>query len=367
MYRFFVALFFAAYSLINAQDIKPKNIIILIGDGMGINYVGANLLQDPNSPFKQFSTIGLSITCSADNLITDSAAGATALATGYLTKNKYISVDTLGNPLYTLFELAEKLNFSTGVVVTASVAHATPGAFLGHSISRYDQNLIASQMVDQNFDVIIGGGLKYFIPKSDSGEREDCRDLTKELINKNYTFSEKFSDLKTIPDSVNQIYALFEMDGLPEASKRNYSLGDLTKVAINHLNNDPDGFVLMIEGSQIDWAGHDHKSKEIFDEMKDFSTAINEALEFAKQDGNTLVLVTSDHETGGMSIIKANNSVNNLEPELILELGYTSTGHTPSPVGIFAFGPGEESFKGIMNINQIGQKLFFLLDSAIQF
>jgi alkaline phosphatase len=97
--------------------------------------------------------------------------------------------------------------------------------------------------------------------------------------------------------------------------------------------------------------------------MKDFSTAINEALEFAKQDGNTLVLVTSDHETGGMSIIKTNNSVNNLE----LELGYTSAGHTPSPVGIFAFGPGEESFKGIMNINQIGQKLFFLVDSAIQF
>ena len=367
MYRFFVVLFFAACSLINAQDLKPKNIIILIGDGMGINYVGANLLQDPNSPFKQFSTIGLSITCSADNLITDSAAGATALATGYLTKNKYISVDTLGNPLYTLFELAEKLNLSTGVVVTASVAHATPGAFLGHSISRYDQNLIASQMVNEDFDVIIGGGLKYFIPKSDSGEREDNRDLTKELTDKNYTFSEKFSDLKTIPDSVNQIYALFEMDGLPEASKRNYTLGDLTKVALKHLKNDSDGFVLMIEGSQIDWAGHDHKSQMLIGEMKDFSTAVKEALNFAKQDKNTLVLITSDHETGGMSIIKANNSVNDLEPELKLELGYTSTGHTPSPVGIFAFGPGKESFKGIMNINQIGQKLILLLDPSIKF
>lgn len=156
---------------------------------MGINYVGASLLQDPNSPFKVFKTIGLSITCSADNLITDSAAGATAIATGYLTNNKYISVDTLGTPLYTIFELAEKLGLSTGIIVTASVAHATPGAFVGHSISRYDQTLIASQMVDQNFDVIIGGGLKYFVPKSDSGEREDNRDLTKELINKNYTFS----------------------------------------------------------------------------------------------------------------------------------------------------------------------------------
>ena len=361
MFRVVVALFIAAFSFLNAQDIEPKNIIILIGDGMGINYVGANILQNPNSPFKQFSTIGLSITCSADNLITDSAAGATALATGYLTKNKYISVDTLGNPLYSLFEHAEKLGLSTGVVVLASVAHATPGAFLGHSISRYDQTLIASQMIDQNFDVIIGGGLKYFITKSDSGEREDNRDLTKELINKDYTFSKNYSDLKTIPDSINQIYALFEMDGLPESSKRNYTLGDLTKVALNHLKNDSDGFVLMIEGSQIDWAGHDHKSKEIFDEMNDFSSAINEALEFAKQDDNTLVLVTSDHETGGMSIIKGNQSASELE------LGYTSTGHTPSLIGIFAFGPGEESFKGIMNINQIGQKLFNLLDPAIKF
>jgi alkaline phosphatase len=361
MIRVILALFATVFSFLNAQDIKPKNIIILIGDGMGINYVGAELLQNSNSPFKQFTTIGLSVTCSADNLITDSAAGATALATGYLTKNKYISVDTSGNSLYTLFEHAEKLGLSTGVVVTASVAHATPGAFLGHSISRYEQTLIASQMVDQNFDIIIGGGLKYFIPKSDSGERVDNRDLTKELSNKQYTFSKNYSDLKTIPDSVSQIYALFEMDGLPEAAKRNYSLGDLTSIAINHLKNDPDGFILLIEGSQIDWAGHDHKSNELIDEMNDFSSAVKEALDFAKQDKNTLVLVTSDHETGGMSIIKGNQTATELE------FGYTVTGHTPSPVGIFAFGPGEDSFKGIMNINQIGQKIFLLLDPSFKF
>jgi alkaline phosphatase len=365
MVRVVVGLFFAAISLISAQELKPKNIIILIGDGMGINYVGANLLQDKNSPFYQFTTTGFSITCSADHLITDSAAGATALATGYLTKNKYISVDTLGNPLYTLFELAEKLNLSTGIVVTASVAHATPGAFVAHSISRYDQTLIASQMIEKDIDIVIGGGLKYFIPKNDSGEREDNKDLTKELINKNYIFTKNYPDLKSIPDSIKQIYALFADDGLPEASKRNYSLGDLTKAALTHLKNDSDGFVLMIEGSQIDWAGHDHKSQMLIDEMKDFSTAIKEALDFARQDKNTLVVVTSDHETGGMSIIKTNNSVNDLEPEL--ELGYTSTGHTPSPVGIFAFGPGEELFKGIMNINHIGQKLFYLLDPSIKF
>jgi len=359
--RFVVILFLAALNLLNAQNVKPKNIIILIGDGMGINYVGASLLQDPNSPFKEFKTIGLSITCSADKLITDSAAGATAIATGYLTNNKYISVDTLGTPLYTLFEHAEKLGLSTGIVVTASVSHATPGAFVGHSISRYDQTLIASQMVDQDVDVVVGGGLKYFLPKRLSGEREDDISLTDKLINNGYSFIKTYSELQTLPDSVKQFYALFEMDGLPESSKRDYTLGNLTRKALDHLKNDKDGFVLMIEGSQIDWAGHDHKSKELMDELKDFSTAVTEALNFAKADSNTLVLITSDHETGGMSVTNGKKDASELE------LSYSTGGHTPSPVGIFAFGPGEEHFKGIMNINDIGPKLFNLLDPTYKF
>lgn len=359
--RFVVFLLIAAFNFLNAQNLKPKNIILLIGDGMGINYVGANLLQDANSPFKEFKTIGLSVTCSADNLITDSAAGATAIATGYLTNNKYISVDTLGNSLYTIFEHAEKLGLSTGIVVTGTVTHATPGAFVGHSISRYDQTLIASQMADQSFDVVIGGGLKYFLPKSMGGERDDSLNLVEKLISNGYNFSKNYSELSVLSDSLNQIYALFELDGLPEAGNRKYTLGDLTKTAINRLKQNENGFVLMIEGSQIDWAGHDHKSKELLQEMSDFSTAVSEALNFAKTDGNTLIVITSDHETGGMSIIAADKETKNLE------IAYATTHHTPSPVGIFAFGPGEEQFRGIMNINQIGQKLFYLLDSSIKF
>jgi alkaline phosphatase len=328
---------------------------------MGINYVGASLLQDPNSPFKEFKTIGLSITCSADKLITDSAAGATAIATGYLTNNKYVSVDTLGNPLYTIFEHAEKLGLSTGIVVTSSVAHATPGAFFAHTIDRNDQTLIASQMIDKDVDVVIGGGLKYFLPKNLSGERTDNINLMDNLNSRNYSMPKNYLELNLLPDSIVNLYALFELDGLPESSKRNYSLGDLTRTALSHLNNDEDGFILMIEGSQIDWAGHDHKSKELLDEMKDFSSAVTEALNFAKADSSTLVLITSDHETGGMSITKGNLDGSELE------LSYSTGSHTPSPVGIFSFGPGEELFKGIMNINNIGQKLFYLLDPAFKF
>jgi alkaline phosphatase len=117
----------------------------------------------------------------------------------------------------------------------------------------------------------------------------------------------------------------------------------------------------MIEGSQIDWAGHDHKSKELLAEMNDFSSAVTEALNFAKKNGNTLILITSDHETGGMFITKGDRDGSELE------LSYSTGSHTPSPVGIFAFGPGEELFKGLMNINDIGQKLFFLLDPSYKF
>ncbi len=356
-----IFLFLSTSFLLNAQGEKPKNIILLIGDGMGINYVGAHLLQNPDTPFKEFKSIGLSITCSADNLITDSAAGATALATGYVTKNKYVSVDTSGIPLTSLFELAKKNGLSTGVAVTVSVSHATPGAFLGHSKSRYAQSLIAAQMVENDFDVIIGGGLKFFLPKSLNGEREDSLNLIEKLVNKGYYVSKSYPELKAIPESVTKLYSLMEMDQLPEAEKRNYTLGDLSKQALNHLKHNKNGFVLMIEGSQIDWGGHNNNKEELLNEMKDFSTAIKEALDFAKADGNTLVVITSDHETGGMSVIAGDKETKNLD------MVYSTTHHTPSPVGIFAFGPGEESFRGIMNINQIGQKLFHLLNPSYAF
>ena len=361
MFRFIVALIFIASNFISAQNVKPKNIIILIGDGVGINYVGASLLQDSNSPFKEFKSIGLSITCSADKLITDSAAGATAIATGYLTNNKYVSVDPLGKPLYTIFELAKKRGLATGIVVTSSVAHATPGAFVAHTKDRNDQTEIASQMIDEKINVVIGGGLKYFLPKNLSGTRDDDKNLIDVLKSKNYNLPKNYVELNTLKESTKNIYALLEMDGLPESTKRNYSLGDLTNNALKHLKRNSKGFVLMIEGSQIDWAGHDHKSKELLTEMKDFVTAVKAALNFAKKNKNTLVLVTSDHETGGMSITNGNLDATDLE------LSYNTGGHTPSPVGIFTFGPGESIFKGIMHINEIGQKLFYLLDPSFKF
>jgi alkaline phosphatase len=351
----FLVLFFLAVFVLNAQNNRPKNIIILIGDGMGINTVGATLLTNPDSPFNQFTSVGLSITCSADKLITDSAASATALATGYLTKNKYVGVDSSGHSLYSIFDLAENLEIATGIVLTSSVTHATPAGFFAETPDRNDQLTIASQMLNENIEVIIGGGTKYFLPVELGGSRKDSRNLIKEFKDKGYNTITDVNKLSGKLSSKQKILGLVDDDALPSALNRNFTLGELTGIALTKLQDYQNGFVLMIEGSQIDWAAHDHKSPELLAEMHDFESAITEALEFAKTNSETLVLVTADHETGGVSIIKGSLDAKDIE------LAFTTNGHTPSLVPIFAFGPGEENFRGILKINQIGQNLIKLV------
>lgn len=328
---------------------------------MGINLVGASILKDKNSPFNEFKYIGLSVTCSADKLITDSAAAATALATGYLTNNKFISVDPEGKVLNTIFEHAEILGLATGLVVTSTVSHATPGAFVAHSSDRYNQDTIALQMVNNNIDVVIGGGLKYFLPIQMLGSRDDGKNLISELQKKNYQILKTYEELVSLPDTLNQYFALLEPDALPDASDRSYSLGDLTKKAIISLSKNKNGFILMVEASKIDWGAHDKKPKQLFNELDDFTTAVKEALNFAKIDSNTLVLVTADHETGGISINNVDQTINEIETV------FTTNGHTPALTPILAFGKRAEVLTGIMKINDIGRKLFQLLDPSVTF
>ncbi|UCH64611.1 MAG: alkaline phosphatase [Ignavibacterium sp.] len=334
---------------------KPKNIIILIGDGMGLNYVAANVLMHEDSPFRKFATIGLSITKSIDELITDSAAAATAIATGYQTRNRYISVDTNYNKLYTIFERAQSLNMATGVVVTDNIPGASPSPFYIHHHSRHDYFEIADQIVDSKLDVAIGGGAEYLLPIEQGGSRKDSVNLIEELELLDYKVYYNFDDLSgSFPSE--KIFGLLDMGSLPRASQRDYSLGKLTSIAVDHLNENDNGFIMVVEGSQIDWAGHDTNYVYLLVEMEDFATAVNTALEFAENDGNTLVIVTSDHDTGGMTITDGSFNADSLKIEFI------NTHHTAGFVGVFAYGPGSELFNGIYDNYMIGQKLFKLLD-----
>lgn len=332
----------------------------MIGDGMGINYVSTNVISDPNSPFRKFKFIGLSNTSSLDKLITDSGAGGTAIATGYRTRNGYISVDTLGNNLKSIFDYAEELNKSTGVVVTSSVTHATPATFIANVNDRKKETEIAKQFYDEPLEVVIGGGLKFFTPKSIGGAREDEIDITKKLVTNGYSVFTDINSLMTNTVS-NKFYALLDSAALNPTLERKYFLPELIQKAIEQLSKNKNGFVLMIEGSQIDWAGHDNNSAALLAETNEFSNAVNYVLEFAKNDGKTLVLVTSDHETGGMSINGGTLSGENLD------LRFTSKGHTAEMVGVFAFGPSAENFSGVYNNYFIGRNLIWLLKPSVVF
>ena len=363
MNRFTRLIFFLLFfqSLIFAQETDhPKNIILLIGDGMGLNYVSADVLKHNNSPFKRFTTVGLAITKTIDDLITDSAAAATAIATGYPTKNRYISMDKSHNKLYTIFEHAEKLGLLTGVVVTGEIVGATPAAFVTHHYNRSEKREIAEQFLNIDIDVVIGGGAKYFLPADSRHSDEEEMNLADELKLKGYNF---YYDYNGLSESVNsdKVFALLADEGLPEADKRDYSLGDLISLALKHLTANEKGFLLLVEGAQIDWAGHDEDADYLLSEMDDFSTALKVAIDYAEKEGNTLVIATADHETGGMTITDGSFNGGNLKVEFL------NSHHTAGFVGVFAFGPGEKLFGGIYNNHFIGRKIFYLMDESYQF
>ena len=342
----FLFLFFVS-TLVAKQN--PKNIILLIGDGMGISAVSASVHSIQNNQFKKFKSIGLVNTCSADKLVTDSAAGATAYATGFRTNNGKLGIDPSGKKLENIVEIVKRKNMSAGVVVTCSVTNATPAAFLSHVESRKSEFEIAEQIYkNNNVDLILGAGTDFFLPKNLGGKTKDGKNIADSMKQKGYqviidtTFSIKNFTKKTL--------GLFSPNAFVYANKRNFTLGDMTKSAIDYLSKNKNGFFLMVEGSQIDW-GEEHNDRNYFySEMKDFNSAIKEAFDFAEKDKNTLVIVLADHDTGSFGI----NSKND---DGLVDWTWASNKHTANLIGLFSFGPGAELFTGIQNNFEVGRKL----------
>jgi alkaline phosphatase len=319
---------------------QPKNIILLIGDGMGLTQITAGLYQNNNSlHLERFKNIGLHKSYSANKLITDSAAGATAFACGVKTYNGAIGVDKDTVAVKTLLEMAEERNMPTGLVATSTITHATPGSFISHQPSRKLQEAIAADFLNTEVDFFIGGGMNYF-----SSRETDERNIIEELEAKNYQIDNFFdTDLSDVKPDKNKNFGYFAANDspLPKASGRNY-LNQSTDLALEFLSSrsDKEGFFLMIEGSQIDWGGHANDSDYIITEMLDFDKTIGKVIDFAKKDGNTLVVVTADHETGGYAI--------NPGSEMGEIIGaFTTDYHTAAMIPVFAYGPGSELFCGI--------------------
>lgn len=342
---------------VNGQDL-PKNIIIFIGDGMGVYQLSAAKHTQKNINLDRFNITGLVNTASADNLITDSAAGATAMATGEKTYNGAISFSPKGDTLKTVFEYAKEKGKSTGLVATSTITNATSASFASHVDDRSNQAEIARQLVKSGTDVMIGGGRKYFVPTNQNeSERNDELNLLDSLKTRMNVINE-IGSLLDYRKSEN-FASLLEMEPLPKATERDYSLADLTSTALNVLRKNEAGFVLMVEGSQIDWGGHENDFEYILSETVDFDEAVGTGLDFTETYGETLVIVTADHETGGMTITGGDKEGKNLEVE------FSTGGHTAALVPIFSYGPKAEEFGGMLDNTDIGKNLIKLLEGYL--
>ncbi|MCA9561761.1 MAG: alkaline phosphatase [Myxococcales bacterium] len=326
-----------------------KNIILLIGDGMALPQISAALYSNNNKlNLEQFSIIGFHKPYSANDLITDSAAGATAFACGVKTYNGSIGMNYDTLPCVTILEELDSQGYATGLVATSTIVHATPAAFISHQPIRVFYEAIAADFLKVDIDLAIGGGKRYFDRRED-----DDRDLVKELRQKGYFVSDYFKeDLKQVTPTSNRPFIYFTADKHPltHAAGRDY-LPDATNLAISFLRRRSDkGFFLMVEGSQIDWGGHSNDGGLLVDETLDFDRAVGEALRFARRDGETLVLVTGDHESGGLAI-DPGSEMNKLK------LDFTTNGHTAAMVPVFAYGPSAELFSGIYENTEIYHKM----------
>ncbi|PHI19818.1 alkaline phosphatase [Lewinellaceae bacterium SD302] len=326
----------------------------MIGDGMGVSQITAGLYSNGNKlQLERFPVLGLHKSYSGDNLVTDSAAGATAFSAGVKTYNGAIGVGMDTMPVETILESAEAKGMASGLVATSSIVHATPASFIAHNPYRKNYEAIATDFMDTEFDLLIGGGKKFF-----DRRETDERDLSQELRNKGYVvssyFDEEIEDFKPEPGSN---FAYFTADGepLPYAQGRRY-LETATQLAIKHLDEKGGerGFFLTIEGSQIDWGGHANESEYIISEMLEFDRAVGQALDFAEKDGNTLVIVTADHETGGYAINNG-SKMGKIEP------GFSSDYHTADLIPVFAYGPGQSLFSGIYENTAIYARMMDLL------
>ncbi len=406
---------------------RPKNVILFIADGTGpatatmARDYGRAVLGRDGLALDEIVT-GTVRTWASDSWITDSAAGATAYSAGVKTYNGAIGVDTLRQPVGTILEAAAAQGMATGLVATSRITHATPASFAAHVPSRSMENEIAEQIITRGVSVIFGGGRRHFLPESAEGVRTDGQDLLQALRKMDYqvisTFDEFQGSLRTpVAGLFTMSDMSYEIDRDPEAEP---SLAEMTVKAIGLLDADPNGFFLMVEGSRIDHAAHGNDAAAHVRELLAFDAAVAAALDYARRNGNTLVVSVSDHETGGLTLGRRGRSWNpavlsrvrashapivaeltsgaaagdvlynyagiddltDEEREMLAEagtqsrrlnaaltqiiseragVGWTTGSHTAVDVNLYAFGPGRDMLAGNLDNAEVGRRLATLL------
>lgn len=345
MKRILLIAFTTFATLFTAEAQEVKNIIFLIGDGMGLASASMMQLENNYEPtiFDHADNIALQKTYSLDNRVTDSAASGTALASGFKTNNTMLGQLPDGTNTESLMELAADKGKATGVVVTTYLQHATPGAFYAHVPSRHEYATISEQLLASDIDIAIGGGMAFFKERYNNRKK-----ATKAITESGFTLVESLdADM-----SGERILALMADK---EIENRTGYLAKATTAAIEHLDNNDNGFVLMVEGSLIDGMGHGNDAKGQQGEMRDFMEAIEVAVAYARKHTDTLVVVTADHETGGLAIISGNADFNLSEQGV--EYKWATGGHSGVMVPIYLYGTGAELINGVMENADLGKRL----------
>ncbi|MFP5106902.1 alkaline phosphatase [Neobacillus sp. C211] len=418
---------------VGQNNAEIKNVIFLIGDGMGVSYTSAYRYLKDNPSTKEVELtefdkylVGQQKTYPEDphQNVTDSAAAATAMSAGVKTYNAAIGVDNDGSSVKTVLEAAKEKGKSTGLVSTSEITHATPASYGAHDVSRKNMNAIADDYYDEmingghKIDVMLGGGVSNFV-------RQD-RNLTEQFQKDGYSYVTNKDEM--LKSDNPRMLGLFAPGGMPKMLDREAtmpSLNDMTETALNKLSQNKNGFFLMVEGSEIDWAGHDNDIVAAMSEMEDFEKAFKAAIEFAKKDKHTLVVATADHSTGGYSIgargdynwfgapiaaakrtpdfmaeqiakgadveqtlknyidlqltaqeidsvkkAAASKNVTTIDNaiETIFDLrsvtGWTTGGHTGEDVNVYAYGPGSDLFAGNIENTDQAKHIFDILKNG---
>lgn len=337
---------------------QVKNVIMLIGDGMGATHISALMLEERYEPtnMDRAASAALIKTYSANNRVTDSAAAGTALATGHKTGNHYLGMTIEGDTLVSILTRAERKGLQTGEVVTCHLAHATPAAFYAHVPNRNMNEAIALQFASSGIDVAFGGGRDFFT------SREDGRDLAAELRSSGYRVVDSFDQTADITEG--RVVGLFAEDHLPslDEGRGDYlprAAAKALEILTANCRRENTGFFLMIEGSQIDFVSHENDPKGIYAEMLDFDRTVGVAFDYADAHPGTLVVVCADHETGGISIPSCKTDFTLAESGV--EYRFGSTSHTATMTPALFYGTGAKEFSGIMDNTQLSRRIAELL------
>ncbi|MFZ5942104.1 MAG: alkaline phosphatase, partial [Bacteroidota bacterium] len=327
------------------ENTKVNKIILFIGDGMGLNEVFAAMASNHDSLcIDRADQVSFQKNQPVKDYITDSAASGTALATGSKTTNGRIGQDSAGIALESILKVAEKHGYATGLVATSAITHATPASFIANQPVRDMYEAIAADFLKTDIDVFIGGGYAHFTARADS------LNLADSLRARCYKVVYGLDSIMNLHSGKLAGFTA-QVHNPPVNQGRGDMLLRSTQKAVELLDQNDKGFFLMVEGSQIDWGGHANDASYVISETLDLNKVVEWALDYAAADGHTLIILTADHETGGMIVLDVDPATREVKTT------FTTGDHTPQMIPVYAFGPGSEYFTGVYQNSDIKKKM----------